>query len=50
MRSKWKGIYMASQFLKKRKASKVIYMRSSVIPPHFIDKRIKIHNGNKMMS
>jgi len=49
MRSKWKGSYISPQFLKRRKLSKVIYLRSSQIPLKLFDKRVLIHNGKKNM-
>jgi len=47
MRSSWKGSYISPQFLKRRKLSKVIYLRSSQIPLKFFDKRVLVHNGKK---
>jgi small subunit ribosomal protein S19 len=48
-RSIWKGIFIDNSLLKIKKNIK-IYSRRSVIYPQFLNKKVKIHTGNKFIT
>lgn len=45
-RSKWKGMYIKTNYSKETSVNNIISRRTSVIP-ELIGKTIKIHNGKK---